>query len=73
MAIELLLVILLKIFIVEIYLDGELNLLLFLIAAAGGFFIINKIVSLKRSLVNYPLGIIALGTAALGTIALKRS
>jgi hypothetical protein len=71
MAIKLLLVILLKILMVEIYLNKGLNLLLFLIAAAGGFLIINGIVGLGRSLVSHPLGTTALETAALGTIALE--
>ena len=63
-------------------LNGELSLLLFLIAAAGGFFIVSRIVSLGRSLVDYPLGRSLvnqsvslsfkddIGTAALGTAAL---
>jgi hypothetical protein len=70
MAIELLLVILLKIFIVEIYLDKGLNLLFLLIAAARGFFIINRIIGLGRSLISHFLGTAALGTAALGITAL---
>jgi hypothetical protein len=43
-AVKLLLAILLKILMVEICLDRGLNLLLFLIAAAGGFLIISRIV-----------------------------
>jgi hypothetical protein len=69
-AIKLLLVILLKILMVETCLNRGLNLLFFLIAAAGGFLIVNGIVSLERSLVNHPLGTIVLGTVALGTIVL---
>ena len=37
-------------------LSKKLGLLLFLITAARGFTIISKIISLKRNLVNYPLG-----------------
>ena len=36
-------------------LNKELSLLLFLITAARGFTIINRIISLGRNLVNYPL------------------
>jgi hypothetical protein len=55
---------------VEIYLNRGLNLLFFLITAARGFFIINGIISLRRSLISHPLGIIALETIALETVAL---
>jgi hypothetical protein len=73
MAIKLLLVILLKIFMVKICLDRGLNLLFFLIAAAGGFLIVNGIVGLGRNLIGHPLGTVVLGIVALGTIALGRS
>ena len=36
-------------------LNKGLNLLLFLITAARGFIIVSRIISLGRSLVNYPL------------------